>query len=173
MTKDGFLRPFGESKRLYIRTEPDHCPLPFIADITSFHGAKISKLDILKGYYQVPMYRQDIPKTAITTLFTFTLNYSSTTLQGGPFPLKRNGTFSLMGDYYGGFRHKTSHEGVGLSVDPRRPKANSHEARSGSQLGAARLWSGAWPAAQHEWPCLSQRNQLLTGHQSFIFFSLS
>ena len=60
-------------------TEPDRYPLPNIADVTTYlQGAKIfSKLDLLKGYYQVPMHPDDIPKTAITTPFgTYTFNYS-------------------------------------------------------------------------------------------------
>lgn len=77
--KDGSLRPCGDYRRLNMQTEPDHYPLPNIADVTSYlHGAKIfSKLDLLKGYYQVPMHPEDIPKTAVTTPFgTFTFNYS-------------------------------------------------------------------------------------------------
>ena len=60
-------------------TEPDHYPLPNIADVTTYlHGEKIFlKLDLLKGYYQVPMNPPDIPKTTITTPFgTYTFNYS-------------------------------------------------------------------------------------------------
>ena len=43
--------------RLNIVTEPDHYPVPNIMDITSgLHGASIfSKLDLLKGYFQVPL----------------------------------------------------------------------------------------------------------------------
>lgn len=77
--KDGSLRPCGDYRRLNMQTEPDHYPLPNIADVTSFlHGARIfSKLDLLKGYFQVPMAPEDIPKTAITTPFgTYTFNYS-------------------------------------------------------------------------------------------------
>lgn len=77
--KDGSLRPCGDYRRLNMQTEPDHYPLPNIADITSFlHGAKVfSKLDLLKGYYQVPVHTPDIPKTAVTTPFgNFTFNYS-------------------------------------------------------------------------------------------------
>ena len=53
--------------------------LPNIADVTTYlHGAKIfSKLDILKGYYQVPKNPADIPKTTITMPFgAYTFNYS-------------------------------------------------------------------------------------------------
>ena len=77
--KDGSLRPCGDYRRLNMVTEPDHYPLPNIADVTSYlHGAKIfSTLDLLKGYYQVPMNPADIPKTALTTPFgTYTFNYS-------------------------------------------------------------------------------------------------
>ena len=77
--KDGSLRPCGDYRRLNVVTEPDHYPLPNIADVTSFlHGSKIfSTLDLLKGYYQVPMNPADIPKTAVTTPFgTFTFNFS-------------------------------------------------------------------------------------------------
>lgn len=77
--KDGSLRPCGDYRRLNTRTEADHYPLPNISDITSFlHGAKVfSKLDLTKGYFQVPMAPEDIPKTAIATPFgTFTFNYS-------------------------------------------------------------------------------------------------
>ena len=77
--KDGSLRPCGDYRRLIMVMEPDHYPLPNIADVTTYlHGAKIfSKLDLLKGYYQVPMHPDDIPKTAITTpLGTYTFNYS-------------------------------------------------------------------------------------------------
>lgn len=62
-----------------MHTEPDHYSLLSIADVTSFLlSAKIfSKLDLLKGYYQVPVHPKDIQKTTVTTSFgTFTFNYS-------------------------------------------------------------------------------------------------
>ena len=77
--KDDSLCPCDDYRRLNMVTEPDHYPLPNIADVTTYlHGAKIfSKLDLLKGYYQAPMHPDDIPKTAITTPFgTYTFNYS-------------------------------------------------------------------------------------------------
>ena len=77
--RDGSFRPCGDYRRLNMMTEPDHYPLPNMNDLTSFlHGACIfSKLDLLKGYYQVPVSSEDIPKTAITTPFgTYTFNYS-------------------------------------------------------------------------------------------------
>ena len=75
--KDGSLRPCDDYRRLNMVTKPDHYPLPNIADVTTYlHGAKkFSKLDLLKGYYQVLMHPDDIPKTAITTPFgTYSFN---------------------------------------------------------------------------------------------------
>ena len=95
LKKDGTYRPCGDYRRLNNITEGDHYPLPNINDITSFlDGATIfSKLDLTKGYYQVPMAPEDIPKTAVTTPFgTFTFNYSC-------FGLKNAGaTFQRMMD---------------------------------------------------------------------------
>ena len=76
---DGSWRPCGDYRRLNLITEPDHYPLPNMADLTSnLHGAKIfTKLDLLKGYFQIPIHPDDVPKTAIITpfgsyLFTYT-----------------------------------------------------------------------------------------------------
>ena len=77
--EDGTWRPCGDYRRLNMKTEPDHYPLPNIRDITNtIHGALIfTKLDLLKGYYQVPVNKADIPKTAIITPFgSYTFNYS-------------------------------------------------------------------------------------------------
>ena len=65
--KDGTIRPCGDYRRLNNITEADHYPQPNIADVTSFlHGATVfSKLDLMKGYFQVPMHPEDMPKTAI------------------------------------------------------------------------------------------------------------
>ena len=99
--KDGSIRPCGDYRRLNIVTEADHYPLPNISDTTSYlNGARVfTKLDMTKGYFQLPMNPEDIPKTAITTPFgTFTFNYSC-------FGLKNAGaTFqrlmdSILGDF--------------------------------------------------------------------------
>ena len=76
---DGSYRPCGDYRRLNVATEPDHYPLPNISDITNvLGGAKyFSKIDMLKGYFQVPVAKEDIPKTAIATPFgTYTFNYT-------------------------------------------------------------------------------------------------
>ena len=46
----------------------DRYPLPHIADFTAqIAGSTIfSRLDLQKGYYQIPMASEDIPKLAIT-----------------------------------------------------------------------------------------------------------
>ncbi|XP_037787747.1 uncharacterized protein LOC119583347 [Penaeus monodon] len=59
--KDGFLRPCGDYRCLDMPMEPDHYLLPNIADVTSSTAPRFfSKLDLLKGYYQVPMHPEDI-----------------------------------------------------------------------------------------------------------------
>ena len=54
---DGSWRPCGHYRRLNIVTRPDRYPLPNIRDFTNkLRGCKFfSKLDLVKGYNQVPM----------------------------------------------------------------------------------------------------------------------
>ena len=68
---DGSWRPCGDYRRLNTQTVPARYPLPNVADFSScFHGSKVfTKLDLTKGYYQVPMVLGDVPKTAVITPF--------------------------------------------------------------------------------------------------------
>jgi Reverse transcriptase (RNA-dependent DNA polymerase) len=75
--KDGSWRPCGDFRRLNLITTEDRYPLPNMADLSSrLEGCTVfSKLDLQKGYLQVPVAEEDIKKTAIITpfgLFEFT-----------------------------------------------------------------------------------------------------
>ncbi len=51
-------------------TIPDRYPLPHINDCVSFHGVKVfSTINHVRAYHQIPVAPDDVPKTAITTLF--------------------------------------------------------------------------------------------------------
>ncbi len=92
---DGSWRPCGDYRRLNLISEPDHYPMPNIADLTNTIGkARVfSKLDLLKGYFQVPVNPADVPKTAIVTPFgSYVFHYST-------FGLRNSGaTFQRMMD---------------------------------------------------------------------------
>ena len=64
---NGTWRSCGDCRHFNMLTEADPYPLPNMADVTcNLHDARIfSKLDLLKGYYQFPVYPEDIPKTVI------------------------------------------------------------------------------------------------------------
>ena len=69
--KDRGWRACGDYRRLNTATVPDHYPLPNIADFSSrvSDSTVFSKLDLQKGYYQVPVEQKDIQKTAIISPF--------------------------------------------------------------------------------------------------------
>ena len=68
---DGSWRPCGDYRRLNTVTVPDRYPVPNIQDFTAnLAGCCVfSKLDLIKGYYQVPMAPEDVEKTAVVTPF--------------------------------------------------------------------------------------------------------
>ena len=68
---DGSWRPCGDYRRLNLATEVDRYPLPNIQDFAGrlYGSCVFSKLDLKKGYYQIPMLPEDIRKTAVTTPF--------------------------------------------------------------------------------------------------------
>ena len=68
---DGTWRPCGDFRRLNVQTQPDQYTCPNIADLTAqLAGCKVfSKLDLRKGYHQVPVRPADIKKTAVITPF--------------------------------------------------------------------------------------------------------
>jgi cytoskeleton-associated protein 5 len=69
--KDGSWRPCHDYRRLNTVTTPDRYPLPNMQDLSNglFGCTTFSKLDLVKGYHQIPIAATDIPKTAIITPF--------------------------------------------------------------------------------------------------------
>ena len=75
--KDGTTHPCGDYRRLNDRTIRDVYPIPHIHDfVAGLAGRTIfAKIDLVKGYHQVPVCTEDVPKMAIATpfgLFEFT-----------------------------------------------------------------------------------------------------
>ena len=75
--KDGSVRPCVDYRRLNKVTKPDAFPVPKVDEcIDAVSGSKIfSTLDLTCGYFQVPVRKQDIPKTAFVSkhgLYEFT-----------------------------------------------------------------------------------------------------
>ena len=68
---DGGHRPCGDYRRLNNVTVPDKYPIPFLSDSTHFLAGKtvFSKVDLIRGYHQIPVAPEDVPKTAVITPF--------------------------------------------------------------------------------------------------------
>lgn len=68
---DGKWRPCGDYRRLNTSTEDDRYPLPHIQDFNNhLAGCTVfSKIDLIRGYHQIPMAPSSIAKTAIITPF--------------------------------------------------------------------------------------------------------
>ncbi len=89
--KEGSWRPCGNYRHLNLVTTPDKYPLPNMQDLSnSLHGCTVfSKINLVKGYHQIPVATEDIPKTAIITPFnlfeylftTFGLSNAAKTFQ--------------------------------------------------------------------------------------------
>jgi hypothetical protein len=69
--KDGSWQSCGNYHRLSLVTTPEKYPLPNMQDLSNgLHGCNgFSKIDLVKGYHQIPVAATDIPKTAIITPF--------------------------------------------------------------------------------------------------------
>ena len=69
--KDGGHRPCGDFRRLNSITTADLYPIPYLSDASHFLAGKkiFSKIDLIRGYHQIPVAAEDIPKTAIITPF--------------------------------------------------------------------------------------------------------
>ena len=67
----GGWRVCGDYRRLNAMTEDDTYPVRQLTDFTSeLHGKTIfSKIDLLKGYHQIPVAEEDVGKTAVITPF--------------------------------------------------------------------------------------------------------
>jgi hypothetical protein len=69
--EDGTWRPCGDYRRVNLQTTPNLYTCPNIGDMSAeLAGCVVfSKLDLKKGYHQVPVHPADVAKTAVITPF--------------------------------------------------------------------------------------------------------
>jgi hypothetical protein len=69
---DGSWRPCRDFRQLNLVTEPDVYPLPNMLNFAAKAAGctLFSKIDLRKGYHQIPVNPADVQKTAITTPFS-------------------------------------------------------------------------------------------------------
>ena len=68
---DGSFRPCRDYRRLNAVTVPDRYSMPLVTDLTArlFGRRFFGKVDLIRGYHQVPVAPEDVPKTALATPF--------------------------------------------------------------------------------------------------------
>ena len=68
---DGSWRPCGDFRRLNDITIADQYPVPHIQDFSAqLAGCRVfSKVDLVRGYHQIPVASEDVHKTAVITPF--------------------------------------------------------------------------------------------------------